>query len=191
MECVRSQVPIAISMFKSYERTSYESEHDKLTGLYNRRYFEAIFSMIKNKALRYADRFTLVLFDINYLKRVNDSLGHLAGDALLLHFATEMKAWFRSSDIFARFGGDEFIALMFHADGEGGMERLEEQRRLLSERPVQFKGEILTCSFGYGIAVFNEDGTEYDDMVAVADKRMYADKAEFKERSLRGRESRP
>ena len=105
LECIRSQVPVAISMFKAFEHTLYESQHDTLTKLYNRRYFENIWSVIQKKALRYQEQFHLVLFDLNYFKQVNDRYGHHAGDRLLLFFADEMNRWFRSSDIFARYGG--------------------------------------------------------------------------------------
>ena len=182
MECVRSQVPLAINMFKSYERTSYESEHDKLTGLFNRRYFENIFVMIQSKASRYDERFSLVMFDLNNLKKINDSLGHLAGDAMILHFADAVKGWFRSSDIFARFGGDEFIAIIFHVDGEQCIERLETWRDSLMGKPLTFKDARLNCSFSYGVATFKQDATEYDDLIAIADECMYADKVAVKAR---------
>ena len=92
MEYVRMQIPIAIGIFKSYERMLRDFERDKLTDAYNRRYFESIFLSAQDRALRYTERFSLVLFDINDLKKVNDSIGHLAGDMVLKHFAGEMKA---------------------------------------------------------------------------------------------------
>ena len=183
MEYLRSQIPIAIGMFKSVERTVFESEHDKLTGLFNRRYFESIFSVIRSKAVRYGDRFSLALFDLNGLKKVNDTLGHLAGDELIRHFAREMKERFRASDILARFGGDEFIAILFQGEEEGLSARLDEQRRLMLAQSVPFEGVALTCGFSFGIARFGADGIEYDELVAVADRRMYEDKAALKARA--------
>ncbi len=176
MECVRSQIPIAISMFKNFERTTYESEHDKLTNLYNRRYFESILELILKRSERYKDSFCLVLFDLNDLKKINDTYSHSAGDEMLLHFAGKMSGMFRSSDIFARFGGDEFIAVCFGKDNRCKT-RIEKQRSLIENQPFHFEGRSLSCKFSFGISHYQTDGTDYKSLLSAADSRMYEDKA--------------
>lgn len=180
LECIRSQVPIAINMFNAFERTVFESEHDQLTGLFNRRYFENVYSMIQKKARRYQDVFLMILFDLNYFKEVNDTYGHPVGDEILCYFAKEMSDWFRNSDVFARYGGDEFIAVMFNADEEQCRKRLEEKRLEMLRMPLKFEEHQIVCSFSYGIVSFGRDGKDYDTLLSKADKRMYEHKSMVK-----------
>ncbi len=173
MEYLRSQLVIAISKFQLYESIIYLSEHDPKTNLYNRGHFDKLFEIVRERAVRYDENFLVVLFDLNGLKKVNDTLGHLAGDEIILHFSNTLKNWIRTSDILARYGGDEFISILFHAEKNDVLDRLEKLRIQFEENPIEYEGEKIICSFSYGIAEFPHHGTTYDKLVEVADTQMY------------------
>lgn len=184
MEYLRGQLVSAINKFKLYENITYLSQHDPKTGLYNRGYFEKLFEVIRERALRYDEKFLVVIFDLNGLKHVNDTFGHLAGDDLILYFSKTMKSWIRESDILARYGGDEFIAILFDANINNIKDRLEELRLSFENNPIYFEGQSIICSFSYGIAEFPYHGTNYDKLVEIADRNMYLYKGYLKEKML-------
>jgi diguanylate cyclase (GGDEF)-like protein len=163
-----------------YEETIYLSRYDKLTNIFNRRYFEEIFEVYFNKALRYSEEFQLVIFDLNGLKIVNDSYGHLAGDKYIETFANKLKNNVRTSDILARYGGDEFIAIYWGTNLKSLDIKLEELHQQLKNNPFSFEGNEIECSFSYGIASYPQEALSYNQLVKVADDRMYENKREIK-----------
>ncbi|MGH4119247.1 sensor domain-containing diguanylate cyclase [Clostridium sp.] len=180
MEHFRSQIEIAISKQKLYEETIYLSRYDKLTNVFNRRYFEEMFDLYFNKALRYSEEFQLAIFDLNGLKIVNDTYGHLAGDKYIQTFANKLKSNVRSSDILARYGGDEFIAIYWGTNLKSLDVKLEELLKQLKNNPFSFEGNQIVCSFSYGIVSFPQEAQSYNQLVKVADDRMYENKREIK-----------
>ncbi len=180
MEYLRRQLVFAINQFKLYENITYLSEHDANTGLYNRGHFEKLYHTISCHAFKNNETFSVILFDLNGLKHVNDTYGHLAGDALILHFATTLKDWIKDSDILARYGGDEFIALIFGSNNNSIIDRLENLRLLFEDNPIHHEDTPIVCSFSYGIAEFPYHSTDYDRLVEVADKNMYLYKGYLK-----------
>lgn len=111
MQYIKEQIEIAISKYKLYEKIKFLSRHDQLTGFINRSYFEELFDQNIKLAKRYNRSLSLAVIDLDRLKTVNDNFGHLAGDTLIMTFSKKLKSYFRDSDIFSRFGGDEFVAL--------------------------------------------------------------------------------
>lgn len=181
MEHVKNQLIIAIKKFQLYESIIYLAEHDPKTNLFNRGHFDKIFEMVRERAIRYDEKFLVVIFDLNGLKKVNDSLGHLAGDEIILHFSTTLKNWVRTSDILARYGGDEFIGILFNAEKNDIIDRLENLRINFEKNPIEYENEKIICSFSYGIAEFPHHGTTYDSLVEVADQHMYTYKRHLKQ----------
>ena len=116
MEYLKKQIELGIAKYALYEETVYLSRYDKLTNVYNRRYFEELFNTVFLRAKNYNENFSVVIFDINGLKFINDTYGHLAGDELIKIFASGLSSKIKISDIFARFGGDEFIAVFLGND---------------------------------------------------------------------------
>lgn len=183
MEHMRSQIEIAISKHKLYEETIYLSRYDKLTNVYNRRYFEEMFDLYFNKALRYNEKFELVIFDLNKLKAVNDTYGHLAGDMYIKTFTNNLINNVRSSDILARYGGDEFVAVFCGTDSKSLIIKFEELLQTLKNNPLIFEGKKIACSFSYGIVSFPQEAQNYKQLVKVADNRMYEYKRTMKEKA--------
>ncbi|MBP2027876.1 diguanylate cyclase (GGDEF)-like protein/PAS domain S-box-containing protein [Acetoanaerobium pronyense] len=180
MEFIKNNVEIAISNHMLYEEKVYLSQFDSLTNLYNRSYFEKIFYNIKEKSLRYEEKFNLVVFDLNGLKFINDNFGHLAGDMVLEQFAKGCSGIIRKSDILARYGGDEFIGIFFNSNHNLLSKRLDGFLESLEKNPINIEGTNIKCSFSYGIATFGEDGILLNDLTKTADQRMYKFKMDYK-----------
>lgn len=179
MEYMRNQIAIAIGKHTLYEETVYLSRYDKLTNVYNRRYFEKILDRYINKSIMYNEEFLLVLFDLNGLKFVNDTYGHLAGDEVIKGFTSILKKHIRSSDILARIGGDEFVGV-FETDLQSLIKKFEDIIDYLKKHYIIFEENDIVCSFSYGIADFPCDGDKYNKLIKTADERMYKYKQKSK-----------
>lgn len=180
MEYLRNQIAILISKHKLYKETIYLSRYDKLTNVYNRSYFEELFDRYIKEAITDKKEFLLVLFDLNRLKFVNDNYGHLAGDKLIQVFSSNLSSLIGYNDYFARFGGDEFIAVFSTNESQKIAKMFEDLIRDFKSNPIIFEQNSIVCEFSYGIAKFPHDGKNYDQLVKVADERMYSYKKRIK-----------
>ncbi|WBW95366.1 sensor domain-containing diguanylate cyclase [Oceanirhabdus sp. W0125-5] len=185
LEHLRSKIEIAISKHKMYKEIMYLSKYDKLTNVYNRRHFEDLFDEQFNQALRCDGKFHFVVFDLNGLKLINDTYGHLAGDEYIRTFAGRLSSAINSPDFFARYGGDEFVAVFLKEDYTKLREKLESIIAEFKAEPIIFEGNRIICSFSFGIAAFPNDAKTYEQLVKVADERMYKYKEEYKKRLLK------
>ncbi len=172
-EYMREQLEIALTKRKLYDRVLYLSRHDELTDVYNRRYFEEVAEQIIKRAKRYDTLFSMVVFDLDGLKKINDTFGHPSGDQVIKRFAEIMKDSIRETDILARYGGDEFVGIFYESDVDQLERRLLEILERLKAVPLEIDGYRIKCSFSFGIANYPEDGRTYSKLVSVADKRMY------------------
>ena len=180
VERFRAQIEVCLLAREQY-RASIERYHvDSLTGLFTRRYFEDLFAISLDRALRYNEQFVIAIFDVDRLKYVNDTFGHLAGDQMLLMIASAIRASCRKSDVIGRFGGDEFIAL-YHASDKEMMERnIDGLLAALRTKAISFGEKEHRLSFSYGLARFPEDGRSLEELTAAADGHLYAMKSEHK-----------
>lgn len=180
VERFRAQIEVCLLAREQY-RSNIERYHvDSLTGLFTRRYFEDLFNVSLDRAHRYSDSFVVALFDVDRLKYVNDTFGHLAGDQMLLMIASAIRASCRKSDIIGRFGGDEFIAVYHASDKETMEKNIAGILSSLRARPVNFGDKEHRLSFCYGLARFPEDGKDLESLTGSADRQLYAMKAEHK-----------
>lgn len=180
MEFIRSNVEIAVTNHISYKEKAFLANFDSLTNFYNRYYFEENFKGIKAKAIRYNDLFKLVLFDIDDLKVVNDCMGHLVGDQVIKKFADELKNTARKSDVIARLGGDEFIGIFFYADEDKLAEKFQSVLTKLEREEESSGCQCPKILFSYGIASYPEEGQNLEELIKIADKRMYEQKSKKK-----------
>lgn len=156
-----------------------ESEHDALTGVFNRRYGMRELRKLAADYRRYGYPYTLCLLDMDNLKCINDNFGHLAGDAAIRALASAMSALVREGDSVVRLGGDEFLVLLPHssvADAEVMLQRLAQ--RLASE-PLQWQGNTIGVSASAGLVA--GAGGRPESELEQADKAMYARKREGRE----------
>lgn len=150
---------------------------DPLTGLHNRRYLHEVAPSWLNLARRQGEAVSLVVLDIDHFKRLNDSHGHDAGDAMLQHFARMLLGRLRSSDMICRFGGEEFVVLI-GADAAGArkvLEALIEECRAI--RIDTASGAASGYAFSAGVATCPGDGDHLDVLMKAADVRLYRAKA--------------
>lgn len=181
MEYIRSNLEIALQKHFLFTKMLTLSRFDKLTGVYNRAYFLERFQSIKDSADRYKLLFSLVVFDINDLKIVNDTLGHQAGDQLIQTFAKITDSSKRRSDLFARWGGDEFVALFLQIDKKKIDEKILNITETLNNTPIKSENKETYCKFSYGTADYPEDGKDFDSLLKIADEKMYERKKQMKE----------
>ncbi len=150
------------------KRIEILSVTDKLTGVYNRIRLDEVLSAEFVRFKRYEQSYSVIMFDIDYFKRVNDTYGHLAGDDVLKSLARLIKQSIRESDIFGRWGGEEFLVVCCGTDIEGAQnlaEKLRSKVEMFSFPAV----DRLTCSFG--VAQVDDAGT--DNMIKRADEALY------------------
>lgn len=152
----------------------YYAYRDPLTGLFNRRVFWDLFAYEIARAKRHDKAITLMVIDLDNFKLVNDSFGHSAGDLYLQEFSAAVKHILRPSDVFARYGGDEFTIIVPETGLEEGhaiAERIQEAAKCLKFREPRSGAALCTASIG--LAVFPVHAETPDDLFLVADNMMY------------------
>ena len=162
-----------------------QSIHDDLTGLYNRRYFDSRFRHELAYAKRHGDPLSVVLFDLDRFKDINDDYGHAAGDFVIRRLSERLSGHLRSEDILARYGGEEF-AIILRSQGEEQAFMTAERVRIFIEGLAFPLGEgqrSLTISLG--TSTLRPDGpSTADEIVAEADENLYKAKTEGRNRTV-------
>jgi len=151
----------------------YLAERDALTGLYNRHRFQEELSRMLSSGDRHRRRVALLFFDIDEFKHVNDTFGHRAGDALLTRVAGEVSAQVRRDEVFARLGGDEFAILAPEISDTEAQAFAERIVRAIGRIPFTFEGKNLRITCSLGVAIYPDQATTTEDLVAHADAAMY------------------
>lgn len=147
--------------------------HDDLTGLVNRRYMQQRLLQEQRRFNRHGSPFSVVIIDLDYFKRINDTLGHAFGDQVLQAFAAEAIATLRDSDLIARWGGEEFLALMPDTPSAQGVVIIQRLLKRMNTIPHASCPEL---TFSAGVTECRKDET-VEDAIARADAAMYEAKA--------------
>ena len=182
MTFIRDNIQSIIANQLNFLERTNQALTDHMTGLYNRHFLAEYLNSILERSKRYQETFSLVVFDIDKLKAVNDKYGHLVGDHLIKSFARSLQQNVRRSDILARFGGDEFIAIFLLADEKEISAKLEKINRHIVMNLDEKRTIELDYGFSYGIASYPKDGETYTDLIDAADSRMYQVKLSTKEK---------
>lgn len=151
---------------------------DILTGLFNRRYFEETFPRELARADREGYPLVVVMLDIDYFKKVNDTYGHQGGDRVLQAFGKLLNRYSRTSDIACRYGGEEFVLVMPKMSLTAAARRTEQIRRAWKSLAVLFGDQEIYSTVSAGIGVFPQDGQTRDTLLQVADQALYVAKAD-------------
>lgn len=157
---------------RTEERIQYLAHFDVLTGLPNRVLLEERAHFVLSAAKRKSSSVSLIFFDLDHFKNINDSLGHSTGDALLIELARRLRNVLREEDVISRLGGDEFILLLSGVD-EIGAERVAEKLLQTVNQNYLLGQYDLNVSASIGIAVYPEDGEDLETLLRNADTAMY------------------
>ncbi|MCG8637905.1 MAG: GGDEF domain-containing protein [Desulfobacterales bacterium] len=167
----KSSIEKDLDLMCQRQKLRFYAEMDSLTEVYNRRKIESIISNEYARSMRKSPAFSIALFDLNKFKEINDTDGHVVGDAILKAFAAGINSRIRSIDSFGRWGGDEFILICPDTD-KAGMEILLDNVK----HSVKKDMDKITPNGGfcYGIAEFSVTDRNYDEILKRADKELYA-----------------
>jgi diguanylate cyclase (GGDEF)-like protein len=165
------RVPIVIE-YDDLKILQLNAVTDPLTGLYNRRLFSESFEKELNRSRRYGSPLGLVVLDLHRFKEVNDKHGHPRGDEVLRAAAATLKKALRTSDSAFRIGGDEFALLLPQTDAEQALALSRRVETVFAEmlQPLQLSVGV---SMDHGVATFPQDGEQADQLIRVADERLY------------------
>ncbi len=162
------------------ERIEYLASHDSLTRLPNREMFNGMLRQAIDAAERYQRRFALLFIDLDRFKVINDSLGHDAGDMLLVEIGGRLRRALRSSDVVARLGGDEFVVILEEAAERSEVEQVAAELLSVLSQPLQLSGHECHTTASIGIAMYPSDGADILTLTKNADMAMYLAKEDGK-----------
>jgi len=176
----------AVVVFRTQELLRL-STRDPLTGLFNRGYFQERVTAEVSRARRNAQPLTIAMIDVDRFKSFNDTYGHAAGDQVLRVIAEALGNSFRKTDIVGRHGGEEFVIAMPDTNAAAGGRKLEAFRQLIASTPIHAKdGKTVNVTISGGVAGFPQDGEHEDDLIGVADARLFEAKRLGRDRIVEG-----
>jgi diguanylate cyclase (GGDEF)-like protein/putative nucleotidyltransferase with HDIG domain len=178
-EAVAKLASDAIANALHHERTEVKALTDPLTGIANARALRYRFEDEADRGRRYGDSFSLLMMDLDGFKRINDTLGHQAGDAAIKEVGRLLATELRSKDFLSRYAGDEFVALL-HVDPTEVRELVQRLQAAIDNHSFTFSGSSFLIGISVGSACFGADGESLDELLIAADRAMYADKARRK-----------
>lgn len=152
------------------------SSTDRLTGLYNRGHWEEALRLEFARHGRYGTSASLVMFDIDHFKRVNDTYGHQAGDKVIQCVADTIRGHVRDVDVAGRYGGEEFAVLLPDTDKDGAYQFAERLRRAVEAREVEHEGALIRCTISLGVADLQQPVATYKSLIEQADQALYTSK---------------
>jgi len=150
---------------------------DGLTQIFNKRYFAEALDREIARASRYRRELSLVMFDLDHFKDVNDTHGHLAGDSVLKTMAHTIKTRIRTEDIFARYGGEEFAIILPEIDGHNAHQFAEKIRRIVETTEFVFENTRIPVTISMGVATLDLEEPAAAALIKRADERLYEAKA--------------
>ena len=164
------------------ERLRFLADHDPLSGVFNRRRFEAELQRELDLSASRPRRSVLLLLDVDRFKAINDTLGHATGDAVIERLGDALRSRLRSADVVARLGGDEFAAILRRVDLDAAREGARDLQTVAAQRLASIVGEghgAVTLSAGL---VSIGEGASPDELLSLADRALYAAKAAGRDR---------
>ena len=178
------QIRFGDAIFKFLSGSNIESDYheeiyrmtiiDGLTGAYNKRYFLDFLERELARAHRHRQPLSLVMFDLDHFKRINDDRGHLCGDAVLKELAGRVRPRIRREDLFARYGGEEFAVILTGTGLEGGVRFAAHLLAMVAERPFSFEQQVFPVTTSLGVScVRDEPGLDPASLIHRADENLY------------------
>ena len=175
-ETLRRDLAAARSRLVYFEKLA---DHDSLVPVYNRRAFMRELRRTISYGARYGTVNSVLYFDINGMKGINDTLGHAAGDAALMRIATVFQANLRDSDTIGRLGGDEFGVILVNADGERAQKKAATLAAAVAAEPLRWEGWSIPLEAAFGTHRISDEDTAMSALYA-ADQTMYRQKEDLR-----------
>ncbi|MCP3715592.1 MULTISPECIES: diguanylate cyclase [unclassified Paraburkholderia] len=160
------------------------ADRDGLTGIANRRFFETRLADEFLRWQRYGGELSMLLFDLDHFKRINDEFGHVAGDTVLRSMAQRVSGVVRKQDVFGRFGGEEFALLLPCTPLDDALYVAEKIRRTIGDEPIEVQGVIVPVTASVGAATARTGAPDYEGMINEADAALYTAKRQGRNRSV-------
>ncbi|HET7771875.1 MAG TPA: sensor domain-containing diguanylate cyclase [Chloroflexota bacterium] len=182
LEVLGAVVASSLELAWSYAEVDRKARTDALTGLFNRMHFGEQLQRTLAEADRHNQPLSLVLVDVDHFKKVNDSWGHEAGDAVLKHVARILQEAVRAVDVCARYGGEEMAILMSQTDTAGAVEVAERLRARLEATVIRHAGAEIAVTASFGVATYPETVKVKEQLFPSADKALYIAKHEGRNR---------
>jgi len=155
---------------------------DGLTDIANKRHLMDYLDKELARARRHGRKLSVVMFDIDHFKDINDRYGHLTGDYVLKDLAAMLKKRIRKEELFARYGGEEFVVVLPEASREESVEFAEIVRKLVQKHPFEFENQPISVTVSVGIASVTDKTQSVQDLLKEADENMYRAKKEGRNR---------
>ncbi|MCB9528048.1 MAG: GGDEF domain-containing protein [Myxococcales bacterium] len=165
-----------------YEEIYRMAIFDGLTQIHNRRYFEEFTDREISRCRRHERALSLLLFDVDKFKQINDRFGHLSGDYVLRTMAAQIARRIRREELFARYAGDEFVIVLPETNADDAQRFAEVVRRMVDEEDFRFDGRALPVSISIGVATFTTEMSTPAHLVAAADAALYRAKEQGRNR---------
>jgi diguanylate cyclase (GGDEF)-like protein len=157
---------------------------DALTGAHNKRYFLEFLEREIARCARHRRPLSLLMFDIDHFKKINDTHGHLTGDYVLKEMSRRLLGRVRREELLARYGGEEFAAVLPEADIAGARIFGEQIRRLVADNPFEYEGDKFPVTVSVGVACVEGEDVDVSAFIKIADDNLYRAKREGRNRVI-------
>jgi diguanylate cyclase (GGDEF)-like protein len=174
---------IGAAIFKFLSGTGVEASYheeiykmtivDGLTGAHNKRYFVEFLEREIARCSRYERPLSLLMFDIDHFKAINDTHGHLTGDYVLKEMARRLLGRIRKEELLARYGGEEFACVLPETDHAGAMNFAEQVRTIIADQPFEYEGDTIKVTISVGVSTLTGENIEPSAFIKQADDNLY------------------
>jgi len=177
LETISRHTATAVRNALAFERTQESALTDNLTGLPNSRYMYSFFDQERSRSERHGYALVLMMMDLDGFKRINDTFGHHVGDEILRRVAQLSRVQVRAGDTLIRYAGDEFVAVLHRVTPDMVLEMKMRLQAAVDNFAYEVRpGRVARIGISIGYATYGQDGTALDELMEVADQRMYQDK---------------
>ena len=166
---VKARIKTHIILKRQRDELIYIASHDKLTGLYNRHYLAELGRQTFASARRHSDSMSVIMCDVDYFKAINDNHGHLNGDKVLQAVGSLLKSNTRTEDFSARFGGEEFVVVVWRCNAQEAKNKAEKIRKELSELEI----DSIKVTASFGVVQLSHKHENFEDLLKEADEALY------------------
>jgi diguanylate cyclase (GGDEF)-like protein/PAS domain S-box-containing protein len=185
LSLIGNNISLILDKIKLFQETKRLSITDSLTGLFNRRHFYKHLSIEIARSKRYRNTFSVMLFDIDNFKKINDTYGHYAGDKVLMKISEIFRSVSRETDVIVRFGGEEFIIILPNTAEDAAFALANRIKQTVEETAFKINNRVnIRLTLSGGIASFPDNASDEHALLNAADQALYAAKASGKNKVL-------